>query len=50
VLAAGQINAKTHRFIEENGLARRVRFADVREDFHFWLDPELLREALTQIP
>ena len=28
----------------------RVRFADVREDFHFWLDPELLREALARVP
>ncbi len=92
VMAAGQINEKTHRFIEENGLARRVRFladedsatiaqlglavedaesieagvahpatylldregrvrfADVREDYHFWLDPELLREALARVP
>ena len=28
----------------------RVRFADVRENFHFWLDPELLREALAGFP
>lgn len=24
----------------------RVRFVDVREDYHVWLDPELLIEAL----
>jgi peroxiredoxin len=27
-----------------------VRFADVREDFHFWLDPELPLRALAEIP
>jgi peroxiredoxin len=27
-----------------------VRFADVREDFHFWLDPELPLRALAGIP
>lgn len=25
-----------------------VRFVDVREDFHFWLDPEAVREALSR--
>lgn len=28
----------------------RIRFADVREDFHVWIDPELLREELSRIP
>ncbi len=28
----------------------RVRFADVREDFHVWLNPALLLEALARIP
>jgi peroxiredoxin len=27
-----------------------VRFADVREDFRIWLDPETVREALAQLP
>ncbi len=27
-----------------------VRFVDVREDFHLWLDPVLLLDALAQIP
>ncbi len=27
-----------------------VRFADVREDYHRWLDPTLLVEALGKIP
>ncbi len=27
-----------------------VRFVDVREDFHFWLDPELPLRALAEIP
>jgi peroxiredoxin len=27
-----------------------VRFADVREDFHVWVDSEFLREALDAIP
>jgi peroxiredoxin len=27
-----------------------VRFADVREDFRLWLDPETVREALAQLP
>ncbi|MCR9094400.1 MAG: peroxiredoxin family protein [bacterium] len=25
-----------------------IRFVDVREDFHFWLDPEAVREALAR--
>jgi peroxiredoxin len=28
----------------------RVRFVDVREDFHHWLDPRLLVDALRTIP
>jgi peroxiredoxin len=27
----------------------RVRFADVREDYHVWLDPRTVREALARI-
>jgi len=27
-----------------------VRFADVREDFHIWLDPAVVKEALAQLP
>lgn len=27
-----------------------IRFVDVREDFHFWLDPEAVLEALAAIP
>ena len=91
VLAEGQINAKTRRFIDEGRLRERVRFladrgsrlietlglmkgdpepleagvahpatylldregrvrfADVREDYHIWLDPEVVREALARI-
>jgi len=26
-----------------------VRFADVREDYHLWLDPAVIREALAQL-
>jgi len=26
-----------------------VRFADVREDYHLWLDPALVSEALAQL-
>lgn len=26
-----------------------VRFADVREDYHIWLDPALVTEALAQL-
>ena len=25
-----------------------IRFVDVREDFHFWLDPEAVRDALAR--
>lgn len=25
-----------------------VRFVDVREDYHFWLDPDAVREALSR--
>lgn len=88
VLASGQINPKTLRFIDENGLREQVRFlsdpesrtirklglrletpepmeegvahpatylldregrvrlVDVRRDFHIWLDPSLIVEAL----
>ena len=27
-----------------------VRFVDAREDFHIWLDPELLRSVLASLP
>ena len=27
-----------------------VRFADARKDFHIWLDPSLLAEALAAVP
>lgn len=27
-----------------------VRFVDVREDYHVWLDPETVREALAALP
>ena len=27
-----------------------VRFADVREDYHLWLDPAVVREAFAQLP
>jgi peroxiredoxin len=91
VLAEGQINAKTRRFIDEGRLRERVRFladrdsrlidalglrkqdpepieegvahpatylldrqgrvrlADVREDYHIWLDPKAVLEVLAQI-
>lgn len=26
-----------------------IRFVDVREDFHFWLDPEALRAGLARL-
>jgi peroxiredoxin len=26
-----------------------IRFVDVRENFHFWLDPVAMREVLTQL-
>lgn len=28
--------------------AGTIRFVDVREDFHFWLDPAAVREALAR--
>lgn len=89
-MAACQINDKTRRFVDENGLRDRVRFLsdpesqtiarlglgledpelpmeqgvphpatylldregrvalmDVRRDYHIWLDPALVVEALT---
>ncbi len=91
VMAEGQINAKTRRFIDEGRLRERVRFladrdsrlidalglrkqdpepieegvahpatylldrqgrvrfADVREDYHIWLDPKAVLEVLAQI-
>ncbi|UCE86873.1 MAG: hypothetical protein JSU66_03835 [Deltaproteobacteria bacterium] len=27
-----------------------VRFIDVREDYHAWLDPSLIAEALAEVP
>ena len=27
-----------------------VRFVDVRRDYHMWLDPSLMREALAEVP
>jgi len=27
-----------------------VRFVDVRRDFHIWLDPQVVREALARLP
>ncbi len=27
-----------------------VRFVDVRRDYHMWLDPTLVREALAEVP
>ena len=27
-----------------------VRFVDVRRDYHIWLDPSLVREALAEVP
>jgi peroxiredoxin len=27
-----------------------IRFADVREDYHLWLDPAVVREAFAQLP
>ena len=35
----------TTLLIDEQGI---VRFVDVREDFHIWLDPSVLREALAR--
>jgi len=90
-MADNQINERSLRFIDENGLRDRVlflsdtdsrsidrlgvrrpnpeemeagvphpstylldrdgvvRFVDVREDFHIWLDPRLLQQELAQI-
>jgi peroxiredoxin len=90
VMAENQINARTLRFFDENGLRDRVdflgdpgsaaidtlgirkanpepmeegvphpttylldengivQFVDVREDFHIWLDPEVLVEKVGQ--
>ena len=31
-------------------IATRVRFVDVRRDYHMWLDPSLMREALAEVP
>ena len=91
VMAKGQYNARSDRFIDDYGLRGRVhfwrdpdsraidalglrrpnaealeagvphpttllldaggvvRFADVREDFHVWLDPAVVKEALAAI-
>ena len=91
VMAKGQVNARSLRFVDDYGLRGRihfwvdpesraidqlgirrpspepieegvphpttllldrdgiVRFADVREDFHIWLDPEVVSEALAQL-
>jgi len=91
VMAKGQYNARSERFVDEYGLRGRihfwrdpdsraidalglrlpnpepieagvphpttllldadgvVRFADVREDYHVWLDPETVREALASL-
>lgn len=92
VLPENQVNAKTHRFIEDNQLRDRIRFlvdpesraidqlglrrpdpepievgvphpttylldrqgviraVDVREDYHVWLDSEVIAETLRSIP
>ena len=91
VMAKGQYNARSDRFIDEYGLRGRVhfwrdpdsraidalglrrpnpqaievgvphpttllldragvvRFVDVREDYHVWLDPETVRGALARV-
>ena len=91
VMAKGQYNARSDRFVDEYGLRGRihfwrdpdsraidalglrrpkaeaieagvphpttllldssgvVRFVDVREDYHVWLDPALVTEALAAI-
>jgi peroxiredoxin len=91
VMADEQVNEKTRRFIDENGLRDRVRFVadpdsrsidrlglrladpepmeagvphpatyvldrdgvvrfvDVRTDYHIWLDPQLLVDALARV-
>jgi peroxiredoxin len=92
VMAKGQYNARSDRFIDEYGLRGRihfwrdpdsraidalglrrpnpepieagvphpttlllddagiVRFVDVREDFHVWLDPAVVKQAAAQLP
>lgn len=37
----------TTYLIDRDGV---VRFADVRKDFHIWLDPQRIRKVLDQIP
>ncbi len=37
----------TTYLIDREGI---VRFVDVREDFHLWLDPSVPLEALAQLP
>lgn len=37
----------TTYLLDRDGL---VRFVDVRRDFHIWLDPALVREALAEVP
>jgi peroxiredoxin len=91
VMAKGQYNARSERFVDEYGLRERihfwrdpdsraidtlglrrpnpeaieagvphpttllldahgiVRFVDVREDYHVWLDPETVKEALASL-
>ena len=91
VMAKGQYNARSDRFVDEYGLRERihfwrdpdsraidalglrrpnpeaievgvphpttllldeagvVRFADVREDYHLWLDPTVVMEALAKL-
>jgi len=36
----------TTLLLDRNGI---VRFVDVREDYHIWLDPSVLREALAEL-
>ena len=36
----------TTLLLDENGV---IDFVDVRENFHFWLDPAALEEALAQV-
>jgi peroxiredoxin len=91
VMAKGQYNARSDRFVDEYGLRGRihfwrdpdsraidalglrrpspeeievgvphpttlllddggvVRFVDVREDYHVWLDPAVVKEALAKL-
>ncbi len=37
----------TTLLLDANGV---VRFVDVREDYHIWLDPSVLHNALAQLP